>query len=270
MPITPAAISGIPWHQLTGFSIYEEVAFFRVVEIIECCPRLESRSISCSGNLDANIGTPAGLQITQNVLRKIEFWLPDDCPVFQSLTLPALADIAMYFEENHPVHCSFAMELVDFCSRSKCELEKLTFSCSTMHNLEILECLKHKSCESLTDLCLLNALHNDIRMVEEELLMRLTYAEDKSEAPLCPKLSSLELVGSYSPAISPGLLGKMVCSRRLCCPEENRLKLFSLTIFEPLDEEDQTLLGTAEEDGLTLHLTVNESDIEGDDDEDTS
>ena len=272
MPVTPAAISGVPWDQLTVLNVYEEVTLLRVVEILECCPRLESLSLK---NFEHNpdSGTLARRRITQNALRMIEFQLPDDCPIFQLLTLPALANVNLYSRYKDAAIRSFTTELVDCFSRSKCKLEKLTFRSGISSEFKILECLKHKSCESLTHLYLTNSPLYGARMVEDELLVLLTYAEDKPEGPLCPKLSRLEMEHCCSPVLTPGFLGEMVCSRRFGCPEENRLNSFSLTVFEPPNEEDQALLEKAKEDGLVFSLKLSErGDFEdesddGDDDD---
>jgi hypothetical protein len=238
-----------------------------VLEIIKWCDLLELLAIMKVGGPHANSVTPASPRITHRALRIINFTFDQDCrPLFESLILPALTTLSLAYKAQSLGKTPFFMELIDLFSQSNCELQELSLSDSEFTKLALLECLGHKSCESLTSLRVTNMPWNHFAiMVDDELIMWLTYTEDQSEAPLCPKLSKLELETCYSEIISPGLLGEMVWSRRFSCIKEDRLESFTL-ITSHISEQDQTLLQEAEEDGLFFSSIVEGDNDSGDGD----
>ena len=259
----PMAISGIPWAQLTEFAVYEDVAFFKVIEIIECCPRLESLILEDIGSPEADSGIPTSLRITHSALRSVDFTFIQDCrPLLESLTLPALTTLYMGYyslevlenESFSQENRSFFTELIGLFTRSNCELQELGLYNSPFGQRELLQCLEHRSCETLSCLRVENDFYHEI-MVDDELLMRLTFAKDESEARLCPGLSDLLLEKCCSESRSPGLLGEMVWSRRFGCTEASRLWSFGLVVRHSLPEADDALLKQAEEDGLRLKVS---------------
>jgi hypothetical protein len=173
IPTTPTSVSSIPWRQLTELVVDEEMTLCMVLEIIKWCDLLELLAIMKVGGPHANSVTPASPRITHRALRIINFTFDQDCrPLFESLILPALTTLSLAYKAQSLGKTPFFMELIDLFSQSNCELQELSLSDSEFTKLALLECLGHKSCESLTSLRVTNMPWNHFAiMVDDELIM---------------------------------------------------------------------------------------------------
>ncbi|KIL67065.1 hypothetical protein M378DRAFT_74399 [Amanita muscaria Koide BX008] len=242
-------ISAIPWDQLVELTIEQGQTISMILEVIQCCPRLESLSLNVEGgDDDDDDDSLACRSITQHdTLRRLHLdMLPFRNGVIDHLTLPALTDLSLgYFSDSIP-SCS---QLVAFFTRSNCELQELALCRSEFGPSELLECLSHRSCQTLTRL-VIQVYSESIPMVDSEILIRLTYSDVDDEVPLCPKLGHLELKCCYCSDTSfPDLLGRMIQSRCFGRTPDAQLRSLRLILWYPVSSEDYELLQFASRNG---------------------
>ena len=237
----PSKIPTIPWHQLTVLCISEGPSFPTALDLIKCCLRLEKLTISCTFNYDRMDERPCRPRIEHATLREIFVHdrVADTRPFLDSLSLPALKRLSLYG--------SYSSTLTELFNQSNCELESLSLSDSGFDPDNLQECLEHKSCETLTHLCITTY---GSKLVNDELLVRLTCYEGEAEGPLCPNLEQLTFKNFCPWGTSPGVLGRMALSRCVGRPEVKRLQTLDFTARSPLLEEDVELLKCAVLNGL--------------------
>ncbi|KIL67084.1 hypothetical protein M378DRAFT_160062 [Amanita muscaria Koide BX008] len=146
-------------------------------------------------------------------------------------------------------------QLVDFFTRSNCGLQEFDLDCDGFGPGELLECLSHRSCQTLTQITIRTS---SPPMVDSELLIRLTYPDqDHGDVPLCPQLRHLTSIHCYcSDKSFPGLLGKMILSRCLGRAQDAQLKSLQLFDHDSISREDYELLQFARSNcGLQLYYS---------------
>ncbi|KIL67108.1 hypothetical protein M378DRAFT_160087 [Amanita muscaria Koide BX008] len=247
----PTSVSAIPLDQLVELTIGDIQTIPKVVEVIQRCPRLESLWLRVDeGDED---GSLTSRSITQHdTLRRLHLnTLPYVNAVTDCLTLPALTDLSLR------THCSIpeieakicCSQLVAFFTRSNCELQKFTLYRSGLGPGELLECLSHRSCQTLTQL-VIEGDESSPPMVDRELLIRLKYSDVDDDLPLCPKLRHLELNGRYcSDRLFPDLLGRMIQSRCFGRTQDAQLGSLRLCNRYSVSSEDYELLQFAQSNG---------------------
>ncbi|KIL67072.1 hypothetical protein M378DRAFT_37209, partial [Amanita muscaria Koide BX008] len=206
----------IPWDQLVELTIEETQPISIAVEVIQRCPRLESLSLRRVDEGDDD-GSLTFRSITQHdTLRSLHLgMLPYVNAVTDRLTLPALTHLSLWTHRSTPeveanICCS---QIVAFFTRSNCELQEFALYHSEFGPSELLECLSHRSCQTLTRL-VIQGDESSPPSVDRELLIHLTYSDVDDEVPLCPKLGHLRLNDCYRSNKSfPDLLGRMIQSR---------------------------------------------------------
>ncbi|KAM6500135.1 hypothetical protein JOM56_003149 [Amanita muscaria] len=193
----PTSVSAIPWDRLVELTVRKTQTISMVVEVIQCCPRLESLSLKVKGgNEDGSLTFRSTIQ--HDTLRRLHL---DMRPYYQAvtgyLTLPALTDLSLRAGHHSipEVEATFwCSQLVDFFTRSNCGLQE--FELWHCHGDGLLECLSHRSCQTLTHL-VIQGHDFSPPMVNRDLLIRLTYPDVGDDVPLCPKLGHLELTDCY-------------------------------------------------------------------------
>ncbi|KAM6500085.1 hypothetical protein JOM56_003099 [Amanita muscaria] len=227
----PTSVSAIPWDRLVELTIRKAQTISIVVEVIQCCPRLESLYLQVKeGNEDGSLTSSSIPQ--HDTLRRLHLYLPRPSDmIIDRLTLPALADLSSrYHLSDSEVDLKFRRsQLVAFFTRSNCELQEIALYHPEFGPSELLECLSHRSCQTLTHL----VIQGDEPlppMVDRELLIRLTYSDVDDEVPLCPKLGHFELDNCYSSDSSfPDLLGRMIQSRCFGRAQDAQLRSLRLS-----------------------------------------
>ncbi|KIL60838.1 hypothetical protein M378DRAFT_42084, partial [Amanita muscaria Koide BX008] len=221
----------IPWDQLTELKIQQGQLPSTFLDIIRHCPRLQSLSFQFADpeewqvpqpSTAVNINTfgvggpevPSSFPITHDTLRCLRLdFTSFPHALLESIILPALIELeceCLGFDELS----SRCPQLLIFFTQSNCQLQKLALVRPKFTPNELLECLKHRSCQTLTHLVIGNDLEEMMTMFDKELLVHLTYSEDNKTVPICPKLAELEIYFCYLlHRFSPDLMGKMIQSR---------------------------------------------------------
>jgi len=137
----------------------------------------------------------------------------------------------------------FYAEVINLLSRSNCKLDRLALGNSGFTSNELLECLRHRGCQTLTHLWLYTTWGTS-PMVDDRVLTQLT----ETESPLCPKLADCTFENCCSRDNVPGSLGRMIQSRR--SRQGGWLESFKFASPEPLSSEDEALVEQAKADGL--------------------
>lgn len=282
-----SSLSAIPWDQLTELRIQQEQLPSTFLDIIRHCPRLQSLSLrladpeeqvsqpSAVVNIKAlGVGgskVPSSFPITHDTLRclRLDFTsLPHAS--LESIILPALIELECECRGFGELSL-LCPQLFIFFTQSNCQLQTLALIRPKFTPNELLECLQHRSCQTLTHLVVKNDPEETLIMFDEELLVRLTYSEDKKTAPICPKLAQLELYFCYlSYCFSPYLMGKMIQSRCFGRAQGDRLKSLKIKSMYPISAQDHELLWLAEEEGELDLLVEAMNDMNDSDNSDES
>ncbi|KAM6500117.1 hypothetical protein JOM56_003131 [Amanita muscaria] len=252
----PTSVSVIPW--LVDLTIQQTQTISMAVEVIQRYPRLESLSLPVTFDSDRGRSPTSIRSITQHdTLRRLHLYaVPYVSAVTDRLTLPALTDLSLQagkgtiLSEVEAVEADFSCSrLVDFFTRSNCGLLELGIRGfgSKFGPGDVLECLSHRSCQTLTHLALQAYEQSSPRMVGRELLIRMTYPDvddDVHHVPLCPKLGHLELIECYHPdGPFSDLLGRMIISRCLGRTRDTKLRLLKLDHwYAAVTRKDKALL----------------------------
>ncbi|KAF8635514.1 hypothetical protein AX17_003904 [Amanita inopinata Kibby_2008] len=184
-------------------------------------------------------------------LRKFHVTLLWDCsPLLDSLTLPELVDASLKNYIYGDWHgCCVQRELLQLFTRSNCKLDKLLLGNCGFDEDMALECFRHNSLSTLTEFST-EGLTNPLKFTDRAVL-ELTLTEDTGEG-LLSNLSRLGLV--HDDATSPGLIGRMILSRRHSL-EEGPCQLRSFSLVTPsLDDDDKTCINMAVDFGLSIDL----------------
>ncbi|KAF8637734.1 hypothetical protein AX17_002609 [Amanita inopinata Kibby_2008] len=247
--------TGVPWHKLTHLSFNERITPCEVLETIHSCPELLEFSAVVNGEeMEERSLTRHRVELRK--LRKFHVTLHLYCsPLLRSLTLPQLVDVSLtidyeYGYRDRHIHS----ELLQLFTRSKCKLDRLYLEdCGFDENMT-LECFRHNSLSTLTELHVEG--WSDPLILTDRIILELTLTEDTEEG-LLPNLSRLSLY--YYIPMSPGLLGWMVFSgRRSLEWRPGQLKFFSLTT-PSLRKEDRTYIDMASVFGLEVDFDIDDS-----------
>lgn len=268
-PIDVPANPHICWSQITDLRISSGMTFFTALEAIRLCPKLEKFDVDvATAAHNAGIDRvddsrlPLNPVVESHSLRVLKFLVFDDCsPLLNSLTLPEMKDFTLEvfimdeMGDNEPREMLLAehQAFLGLLTRSGCQLDKLKLGHCAFNSLAILECLEHKSLETIQVLTIAN-LYNQ-RILKDDVLIGLT------SRPLLPKLTHLTF--ELCLAASPGTLGRMVHSRRFSWKEHGVEQLKSLTIVGKLKEEDTNLIHKAVSDGLYASIKEGDPDAYG-------
>ncbi|KAF8629914.1 hypothetical protein AX15_003192 [Amanita polypyramis BW_CC] len=270
-PFTTPTSAQIPWHQMTHLRIETGVSMFSVSETIRLCPSLEELDVDITL---CNVSTimldgwlPRRPILKHAHLQRLAMVVHEDCSsLLDSLILPVLTELLL---DNHFDYAyqgrlivvpSVHSALLDLLTRSECSLDKLGLLDSGFSAPAFLRCLEHKSLETLRALRIEDVYNQP--MFTDDVLVRLTDFPSAAAAPvLLPKLTHLVL--EMCLASSPGILGKMVYSRRCAWDEdeEGQLESFSLVEYE-IHGEDRLYIRRAVANGLDATTTVEKYPID--------
>jgi hypothetical protein len=168
-----------PWAQLTDLQIRAYIPSSRAISFFRECPRLVRLSIAVWAMFEAHASP-----IIQHSLVTLSV-TTDHCSfVVSSITLPNLRKL--YMSKLSPTHLE---SLLDFFTRSSCNLDRLVISETHLTPRDHLNLLAHKSCDSLSSLIINNTWMGD-PSVDEELVRRLTLRQHDS---LCTRLKVLTM-----------------------------------------------------------------------------
>ncbi|KIL67067.1 hypothetical protein M378DRAFT_123284 [Amanita muscaria Koide BX008] len=244
----PTSVSAISWDRLVEVTVQEAQTISMVVEVIQCCPRLESLSLMVKEGDDDGSLTSRSITQHDTLGRLYLDPLPYLSAVTDRLTLPALTHLSLGYKPSKSLPRSRCSQLVAFFTRSNCELQEFTLYGSKFGPGELLECLSHRSCQTLTELAIQGHRYSN-PIVDDELLIRLTYPDVDDDVPICPKLRHLGLMDCYrSDRPFPDLLGRMIQSR--CFGRAQDAQLRSLRLgWDSISREDYELLQFAQSNG---------------------
>ncbi|KAF8634095.1 hypothetical protein AX17_004285 [Amanita inopinata Kibby_2008] len=247
---------GIPWHKLTHLRFHRGITLYDAIEAIHSCPQLLDFSASVIGDEMERTMSLTGRQVKLHKLHRLFVNVNLDCsPLWHSLTLPELVDFTLVINQGprqwpedstvRRIHRG----LLQLFTRSKCKLDKVYLDeCGFDENMT-LECFRHNSLSTLTELQF-HGWFNSL-MPTDKVILELTLTEDIQDR-LLPNLSRIGL--SYEGDISPGLLGRMILSRRRLLDEgPGQLKSVSLVITS-LDGDDKTYIDMACNLGLEVDV----------------
>ena len=279
-PIDVPAHPHIHWSQITNLSISSGMSFFSALEAIRLCPKLEKFDVDvATAAYNAGIDRvddsrlPLKPVVENRSLRALKFLVFDDCsPLLDSLTLPEMRDFTLEvfimdeMGDNEPRQMLLPEQqaFLGLLTRSGCQLDRLKLGHCAFSSSRILECLEHKSLETIQSLTIAN-LYNQ-RILKDDVLTRLTIPSSPPSRVLLPKLTHLTF--ELCLASSPGTLGRMVHSRRFSWKEHGVEQLKSLSIVAKLKEEDTNLITKAASDGLNASIKEGELHAYGFDDSD--
>ncbi|KAF8634096.1 hypothetical protein AX17_004286 [Amanita inopinata Kibby_2008] len=247
--------SGVPWHQLTRLSFGKGITSDDAIEAIQNCPELLYFSASVNGDEMERTRSLPGHQVELRKLRMLFINMNSDCsPLLRSLTLPELAVFTLSIDhrrgqwpENFVLR-RIHRELLRLFTRSKCKLDRLYLHDCGFDETMALECFRHNSLSTLTELYVEGRSYPLI--FTDQVILELTL----TEVGLLPKLSHLSLY--HDGATSPGLLGRMVLSRRRSSDDAaGQLKSISL-VTPSLDDDDGTYIDMASDLGLEADVDI--------------
>ena len=248
-PLHPTASSSpsLPWHQLTHVVLGHFMTTRETLLVIQSCPMLTELEIEAYDDEDILNQLP---HVVSNCLRKLVFDVGECAHLLKSLTLPGLTDMTLHF--NCPMGPRVHKELLSFFTRSKCKLDRLHLVDPSFDDDQLLECLEHESCASITHLSLEN-MFNEL-MATDPILVALTDVPSSDDRDiLLPELTHLEFHMCLGG--SPGTLGMMLVSRCIMLDEEDQLKTVKI-ICPSLSPSDTVLLALAETHGLKVTLDI--------------
>lgn len=240
-PFSSTSVSAVPWKQLTELTICREQTPLVVLELFLRCSQLESLKLTI-GNFDFQ-GALNSPKIKHTTLQRLVFRFTNDfrATVLDSITLPALTELSLY-NDTFGSGGSWCSQLLDLLTRSNCKLQTLSLRHPGFRPTQLLECLEHECCQSLT-LLEIEGEESALPIFNNELLVRLTYSKDNDKTFLCPKLAGLDLIKCYcSETASPNSLGRMVQSRCFGRAQDEQLKSLHIITCHPLSKEDYALL----------------------------
>ncbi|KAK2462202.1 hypothetical protein APHAL10511_005790 [Amanita phalloides] len=258
--LTPnsTSISKVPWSKLTELTVTLEVPITAALELFQSCPLLEKLSISV-GSDDGGSSSPlpplsVNSRIKLDALRWLWLYItPASGVAVDYLTLPALEELHLCGTStiSEPYCYSHVLNLL---TRSRCQLRKQILMLSKFTPHQLLEYLKHPSCQTLVSL---NVEESDdgsdgfVPVVGDEFLSQLMYSDEQDRAPLCPKLADLSFKLCYRSEVD-NPLGRMVQSRYFGRALDEQLKSLDLFTRYPISPEDIKLLELARDSGLKL------------------
>ena len=170
----------IPWAQLTDLQIHAYMPL-RATTIFRDCPQLVRLSIAVQSIFQGVHLSP----IIQHGLVTLSLTTDDCSVVVPSISLPNLRNLHL-----SKLTATQLESLLDFFTRSSCNLDKLVISETYLMQQDYLNLLAHKSCELLSSLTINKTLLSHQPSVEEELVRRLTLHQHDS---LCIHLKVLTM-----------------------------------------------------------------------------
>ncbi|KAF8351671.1 hypothetical protein F5887DRAFT_1069345 [Amanita rubescens] len=256
-PLDVPAKPQIPWYQISCLHIPRGMTYFSTSEVIRSCPKLEDLNVNfapLSGTAMVVDSRPLRKSaVKSHSLRElcITVW-GDSSPFLDSLMLPALKEFEFKVDPSGnaplttpPVHNA----ILDLLTRSNCKLDRLELGNCGFSPSAILRCFEHKSLETIEALWIWNG-RDQLRMINDEVLVCLTILPSSSPSRiLLPKLRRLKL--DMCLAASPGMLGRMVHSRRFLSGKHGveRLEYFGVMDRE-LHHADKHAINRAASNGL--------------------
>ncbi|KAF8635537.1 hypothetical protein AX17_003920 [Amanita inopinata Kibby_2008] len=249
----PGALSvseqpSIPWQQLTLVDC-GGLTGYAALEIIQNCPELQEFNFTIDSDSGSDAKLPCRPPVRHEWLRKVcLFHEQNSGPLLDSLILPALDDLRLRSINGPGIQIAH-QQLLNLLTRSKCMLKKLALINSGLGSPMLLQCLQH---ESLSNLIALKITSSRYKSVTDDILLQLTETPSGTQDLLLPRLIHLQLLICVT--TSPGILGRMLCSR--CCPskKENRLKTF-LLYGAGINKDDKDYINRARRDGLEVVIS---------------
>ncbi|KAF8328970.1 hypothetical protein F5887DRAFT_1082848 [Amanita rubescens] len=274
-PIDVPANPHIRWSRITNLRISSGMTYFTALEAIRLCPKLEKFDVDVATaaynagiDRDDDSRLPLNPIVENRSLRTLKFLTFDDCsPFLNSLTLPEMKDFTLEvfimdeMGDNEPrqmlppEHQAF----LGLLTRSGCQLDRLKLGHCGFTSPAVIECLEHKSLETIQSLTIAN-LYNQ-RLLKDDVFIRLSIPSSPPSRVLLPKLTHLTF--ELCLAASPGALGRMVNSRRFSWKEHGAEQLKSLSVIGKLKEEDTNLISKAVSDGLNASIKEGDPDQYG-------
>ncbi|KAM6495445.1 hypothetical protein JOM56_008151 [Amanita muscaria] len=253
-PLLSASIASNPdisGHRLTHITMGTNTSTQQALDILRACKMLVEFNAEIDNDSLDQV-KPLQKPVENQTLRSFRIWAYTTCSgLLQSLTLPALTDFSLDtdFESLSSISTrSVHTQLLRLFTRSRCKLEKLQLENCGFNDADILKCLKHDSCSSLTVLEMSNDFNRP--MFTDRVILALTNKDDLLEANnvLLPQLSRLSLEMCLS--ASAGVLGDMILNRCLY-----QLKTLTLLV-RSLDDTDIECLEKAKKMGMDVHFHV--------------
>ncbi|KAK2467603.1 hypothetical protein APHAL10511_000458 [Amanita phalloides] len=261
LPLNPVSISRIPWGQLTELIVNLMAPILAVLDILRGCPLLEMLTILIGNDMvndtSSSLPLPSALQIKHDTLRWLWLYVsgPDSGAItVEYLTLPALKDLRLSGWSGEKIEPYCYSQVLNFLTRSRCNLERLAIMKTSFEPINLLEYLKHPSCQTLTYLHI-NEYDKGgddvISVLNDQVLSQLTYSEEQGKAPLCPKLADLYLEECYRSEVgtTASALGRMIRSRCFGRASDERLRSLHLVTLYQISSEDNELLQLAHDEG---------------------
>ncbi|KAM6495444.1 hypothetical protein JOM56_008150 [Amanita muscaria] len=254
-PLLSASIASypdIPGHQLTHITLETNTSTHQALDVLRACKMLVEFNVEINNDSLDQV-QPLQKPVENQTLRSFRICVHIPCSgLLQSVTLPALTDFSLYtgFDSLLPSISTRSVhtQLLHLFTRSRCKLEKLKLENCAFNDADILTCLKHDSCSSLTELEISNLFNRPV--FTDRVILALTNMDDLLEADdvLLPNLSHLSLDMCVS--ASAGVLGDMVLNRCL-------YQLKSLTLLvRKLDDTDIECLAKAGKMGLDVNINI--------------
>ncbi|KAJ6557220.1 hypothetical protein DFH09DRAFT_540422 [Mycena vulgaris] len=186
-----------PSSQLTALHILEGVPINDFLLLLRDVPGLKEVAIDLDGPSAAH---PVGGIVVAQGLSKLAITSDQHLGHFLNhVELPGLADLEISQIDRWP-----EQEFASFLSRSSCVLTRIAFVAVHISCDRIIRCLRHKSCDSLEELAVVESIFN-----HDALMQHLTYRQ----APFPhPRLQTIEFM---PPSATDGLLADLVESRTL-------------------------------------------------------
>jgi hypothetical protein len=251
----------IPWNQISNLCISGGMTLFAALEAIRLCPQLEEFDVNIATvlffNWERDSRLPLNPVVENRSLRVLKILTYRDCsPFLNSLTLPALNKFTfkVVIADEYCAHGPREMvpeehqAFLDLLTRSGCQLERLKIGHCAFTAPAILQCLEHKSLETIQALTIAN--HYYLPIVSKDTLARLTIPSPSRV--LLPMLTDLTLemcLGRCS-----GALGEMVYSRRCLWEKHGTAQLKSFSVESNLSNKDYDLISKAASDGLKTSI----------------
>ncbi|KAK2462338.1 hypothetical protein APHAL10511_005644 [Amanita phalloides] len=250
LPPNLTSVSKIPWNKLTGLIVTLEVPISAALELFQSRPPPEKVSISV-GSDDGGSGSlppPSANRIKLDALRWLWLYItPASGIAVEYFTLPALEELHLGGISTISEPYCYS-QVLDLLTQSRCQLRKQVLMWSKFTSRQLLEYLKHPSCQTLVSLKVEEDDHGlgIFAVVGDEVLSPRTYSER-----LCPKLADLSFKLCYrsESSLLDGALGRMVQSRCFGRALDEQLKSLDLVTRYPISRKDIKLLELAREKG---------------------
>ncbi|KAJ7718123.1 hypothetical protein DFH07DRAFT_336493 [Mycena maculata] len=193
----------MPVSQLTRLHVEETVPINEFLHLLKDAPGLQDVALDLG---EPSAGDAIGDIIVAEGLSKLEVTSHHHLGLFfDRVRLPGLTEIEITQIDRWPQE-----NFIAFLSRSSCTLKRLAFAEIDIHELHVLFCLFHKSCETLENLAI---SHCGPYLRNDAVIQYLTYRQ----APFPhTRLQTIELVPLNA---RDGLLANLAESRILPLPD---------------------------------------------------